>query len=108
MASYRIGFKPSVKLDLKAIPQRKVLTILHAISNLNDNPFPPQSKTPISRGGWRLRVVRYRVTYTVSGGDITPVIVKVAHRKNIDKGFYKTKPISPRLERCMIKPVISC
>ena len=83
MASYSLDFKPSVKRDLKAIPRREVLTILDAISNLSDNPFPPQSKMLTGREGWRLRVGSYRVIYTVSSSDITLFVVKVGHRKNI-------------------------
>ena len=59
-----------------------------AISNLSYNPFPPQSKTLISRGGWRLSVVMYRVIYTVSGGDTTLFVVKVAQLKNIYRSFF--------------------
>jgi mRNA interferase RelE/StbE len=65
------------------MPRREVLTILDAISNLNDNPFPPQSMTLNGREGWRLRVGSYRVIYTVSSSNITLFVVKVAHRKNI-------------------------
>ena len=83
MASYRIDFKPSVKRDLKAIPRREALTILDAIRNLSDNPFPPKSKRLTGREGWRLRVGSYRVIYTVSAGEITLFVVKVGHRKNI-------------------------
>ena len=36
-------------------------------------------------------MINYRVTFTVSGGDITPVIVKVAHRKTIDKSFLQNE-----------------
>jgi mRNA interferase RelE/StbE len=88
MASYRIDFKPSVKRDLKSIPRREALTILDAISNLSDNPFPPQSKRLTGREGWRLRVGNYRVTYTVSGGDTTLFVVKVAQLKNIYRSFF--------------------
>lgn len=63
--------------------RREVLTILDGISNLNDNPFPPQSMTLNGREGWQLRVGSYRVIYTVSSSDITLFVVKVAHRKNI-------------------------
>ena len=83
MASFKIEFKPSVKRDLKAIPRHDALTILDAISNLSDNPFPSQSKRLTGREGWRLRVGRYRVIYTVSAGEITLFVVKIAHRKKI-------------------------
>ena len=56
---------------------------MDAISNLSDNPFPLQSKRLTGREGWRLRVGRYRVIYTVSAGEITLFVVKVAHRKKI-------------------------
>ena len=83
MASYKIDFKPSVKQDMKSIPRREALTILDAIRNLSDNPFPPQSKRLTGREGWRLRVGRYRVKYTVSAGEITLFVVKIARRKKI-------------------------
>jgi len=83
MVSYKIDFKPSVKRDLRSIPRRDALTILDAISSLRDNPFPPQSKRLAGREGWRLRVGSYRVIYTVSSGEITLFVVKVAHRKKI-------------------------
>lgn len=83
MASYRIDFKPSFKRDMKAIPRREALTILDAISNLSDNPFPPQSMTLTGMEGWRLRLSSCRVIYTVSSSDITLFVVKIAHRKKI-------------------------
>jgi len=70
---------------MKEIPLREALTILDAISNLSDNPFPPQSKRLTGCEGWRLRVGNYRVIYTVSSSDITVFVVKVAHRKTIYK-----------------------
>jgi mRNA-degrading endonuclease RelE of RelBE toxin-antitoxin system len=71
----------SVKLDLKATPLCVVLTVLDAIRNLSDNPFPPQSKRLTGREGWRLRVGRYRVIYTLGAGEITLFVVKIPHRK---------------------------
>lgn len=73
------------------ILRREALTILDAISNLSDKPFSPQSKTLIGRGGWRLRVVSYRVICTLSSRDITLFVVKVARRKNINKGFLQNE-----------------
>ena len=72
-----------MKRDLKSIPLREALAFLDAISNLSENPFPPQSMTLNGREGWRLRVGGYRVTYTVSAGEIPLFAVKVAHRKTI-------------------------
>ena len=60
-----------------------MLILLDAISNLSDNLFPPLSKRLTGREGWRLRVGRYRVIYTVSAGEITLFVVKIAHRKKI-------------------------
>jgi mRNA-degrading endonuclease RelE of RelBE toxin-antitoxin system len=87
---------------------REVMTIFDAISNLSDNPLPPQSKRLTGREGWRLRVVSYRAIKTVRSREITLFAVKVAHRNNINKSFF-TKRSQFRVEnRCMIKPVISC
>lgn len=72
-----------VKRDLKAIALREVLTIFDAISNQSDNPIAPQSMTLNGGEGWRLRLCRYRVIYTVSAGEITLFVVKIAHRKKI-------------------------
>ena len=83
MASYRIDFKPSVKRDLKSIPLREALTILDAISNLSDNPFPLQSKRLTGREGWLLRLGSSSVIYTLGAGEITLFAVNVAHRKEI-------------------------
>jgi mRNA-degrading endonuclease RelE of RelBE toxin-antitoxin system len=63
---------------------------LDAISNLSDNLFPLQSKTLTGGVDWRLRVVSYRVVYTVSAGDITLFVVKIAHcKKNLQMIFTK-------------------
>ena len=83
MASYKIDFKPSVKRDMKSIPRREVLTILDAIRNLSDNPFPPQSKRLTGREGWLLRLGSSSVIYTLGAGEITLFAVNVAHRKEI-------------------------
>jgi mRNA interferase RelE/StbE len=67
------------------IPLREALTIFDAISNLSDNLFSLQSEMLTGGFDWRLRVVRYRVIYTVSAGDITLFVEKVTHRKKIYK-----------------------
>jgi mRNA interferase RelE/StbE len=80
-----------LKRGLKAIPRRDALTILDAIGNLRDNPFPPQTMTLTGREGWRLRVGSYRAIYTVSSREITLFVVKVAHRKKSINNFLQNE-----------------
>ncbi len=77
----------------------EALTILGAISNLSDNPFPPRSKTLNGREGWRLRVGSYRVISAASSREITLFVVKVAQLKNIYISFFTKRSQYSRAER---------
>ena len=83
MASYRLEFKPSVKKDLRAIPNHDVERLLRAIGNLAKQPHPPGSRKLTGREAWRLRLGKYRIIYTVEEERVTIVIVKVGHRGNV-------------------------
>jgi len=63
---------------------------MHAIRNLSDNLFPPQSMTLTCGDGWRLRVGNYRVIYTVWSRDTELFVVKApASKKNLQMFFTK-------------------
>ena len=81
------------------MPRREVLTILDAISNISDNPFPPQSKRLTGREGWRLRVGNYRVISVASSREIPLFAVKVAHRKNLQIIFFTKRSQYRRAKR---------
>lgn len=83
MGSYRIGFKPSVKKDLKDIPNHDVGRILHVIEGLAHDPHPPGSRKLAGREAWRLRVGGYRVIYMVEDDRLTIVVVKIGHRREV-------------------------
>ena len=66
MASFSIGFKPSVDKDLRRLPKDLVTRVMEKIEDLKSEPFPPQAvKIPVADRLYRLRVGDYRIVYEV-------------------------------------------
>lgn len=84
MASYSLGFKPSVEKDLQSIPRAMVSRLLDRIDRLPDNPTPPQStKLQGAERLYRLRVGDYRIVYEVDREAEQITVHYVRHRRDV-------------------------
>jgi len=67
--------------QLRNLPFKMYTLLLVRIEELENSPFPSQSKKLTGREGFRLRVGDYRILYTVDTGKKEVTILSVAHRK---------------------------
>lgn len=83
MAKYNLRVKASVSRDLRRIPSREVRHIVQRIGSLRDDPRPPGREKLSGQERCRKRVGTYRILYEIIDTDVTVVVVKVGHRKDV-------------------------
>jgi mRNA interferase RelE/StbE len=83
MGRYRIVFRKSVAKDLRQIPRQDIRRILAAVDSLADEPRPPGMETLTGQDKCRLRQGNYRIIYEIKDDEISGVIVKIGHRKDV-------------------------
>ncbi|MGD0917219.1 MAG: type II toxin-antitoxin system RelE/ParE family toxin [Thermodesulfobacteriota bacterium] len=85
MAAYKVHFKASVENDFAIIPKKDVKKILKRIDALTENPRPWGCEKLTGEERYRLRQGRYRIVYSIRDDELTVWVVKVGHRKDIDR-----------------------
>lgn len=85
MASYRIEFATSVRKDFRTIPGQDAARILKRIEGLAENPRPPDSKKVSGGDAMRIRIGVYRVIYEIHHDALIVLILRVGHRKDINR-----------------------
>ena len=83
MARYNLRVKASVSRDLRHIPSDDVRRIVQRIGSLGDDPRPPGCEKLTGQERYRIRVGTYRILYEIIDADVTVVVVKVGHRKDV-------------------------
>ena len=83
MAKYNIQVKKSAEKELGKIPKEALQKIIEKIKSLADEPYPPGSIKLTNQEKYRIRVNNYRILYTVEDTNLTVIVVKVGHRKDI-------------------------
>ena len=83
MAKYRVLIKPSAAKELESTPKRDRLRIVERIQALSDNPRPPGCEKLSGQEKYRIRQGRYRVLYAVDDQELTVLVVKVGHRRDV-------------------------
>ncbi len=83
MARYRILVRKSVYKDTQSIPGKDLQRILKAISDLAEEPRPPQSRKLSVEEKYRLRCGSYRVIYEIRNTELIICVVRVRHRKDV-------------------------
>lgn len=80
---YEIEFRHSIKKDLKKIPSQFLASIIRAIENLGNDPYPSGVvKITDTDSYYRIRVGEYRVIYEILKNDHKIVVLYIRHRKN--------------------------
>ncbi len=85
MAKYSIVFRKSVAKDLKAIPRKDQVRILQRISQLAEDPRPPNCKRLSGQQRYRSRQGIYRVLYEIEDNQLIVTVVKVGNRRDVYK-----------------------
>jgi len=81
---YRVSIKRSAVKEIEAIPQKKERQrIVRRIGQLADNPRPVGSKELSGHDRYRIRQGNYRIVYGIADKELTVMIVKVGHRKDV-------------------------
>ena len=86
MASYDIEISRTAEKQLKRLPQDDRQRIVRAILSLCDDPFPRGSRKLSGYDDvFRIRVGTYRVLYSVSERKLIIIILKLGHRKSVNR-----------------------
>ncbi|MGE0197292.1 MAG: type II toxin-antitoxin system RelE/ParE family toxin [Parachlamydiales bacterium] len=83
---YKVQLKRSVIKTLKSLPQKEVKKIAKKIDSLEQNPVPKDSKKlKGEKDLYRVRVGDYRILYFFQNSNLTVLVIRVGHRKDIYK-----------------------
>jgi mRNA interferase RelE/StbE len=85
VASYRLLIKPSAAKELDSLPARDRKRIVAKLQALASNPRPLGSEKLSGQEKYRIRQGDYRMLYSVQDTDSTVVIVKIAHRREVNR-----------------------
>jgi len=83
---YRILFKASARKELDNLPGKYIEVIDKKILSLKDNPRPVGCKKLSGiLNLYRIRVMDYRVIYSIHDKILIVEVIKIAHRKEVYK-----------------------
>ncbi len=85
MARFELRFKPSVAKDLRGIPKTEVRRLLKRIVALGDEPRPAGCEKLTDRNLYRIRQGVYRSVYSVGDAAVVIGVIKVGHRRDVDR-----------------------
>jgi mRNA interferase RelE/StbE len=86
VANYRLLTKRSAAKELEALTKKDLARIAAKIQRLSAHPRPPGSEKLSGEEKYRLRQGDYRVLYSIDDKAMTVTIVKIGHRREIDRG----------------------
>ncbi|HSX06344.1 MAG TPA: type II toxin-antitoxin system RelE/ParE family toxin [Candidatus Saccharimonadia bacterium] len=85
---YTILYKKSVDKDLRQLPKNLREVIVRKIQALADNPSPSGiTKLRGSDNLFRIRHTEYRIVYRLNDGELTILVIKVGHRRDVYRDF---------------------
>jgi mRNA interferase RelE/StbE len=80
---YSLRIKGSAAKALRRIPKAERLRLIDAIDRLAAEPTAGGALKGEFQGLRRLRVGSYRIVYEVDEGELTILVVRVGHRKDV-------------------------
>ena len=83
MASYRLLIKPSAAKELEGLPMKDRRRVVARMQGLSDQPRPPGCEKLTGHDLFRVRQGMYRILYEVQDHDLTVVIFKIGHRRDV-------------------------
>jgi len=85
MRRYAVELRPAAARALRTIDPQDVPRLRGAIALLAEDPRPPGAKALQGRPGYRVRVGRYRIIYTIDDGILLVVVVTLGQRQDVYK-----------------------
>jgi mRNA interferase RelE/StbE len=83
VAKYNILIKKSASKELKNLPHKDLPKIITKIESLADVPRPQGVEKLTSQENYRLRVVNYRIIYSIEDDRLIVLIIMIGHRKDV-------------------------
>ena len=83
MANYRLLIKPSAAKELEALPTKDRKRIATKLQGLASEPRPPGVEKLSGQEKYRLRQSNDRLLYSMDDDEVTVVVVKIAHRREV-------------------------
>ena len=85
VSRYSIELRPAAAKALRKIDPQDVARLRGAIALLAEDPRPPGAKALQGRPGYRVRLGRYRIIYTIDDGVLLVVVVTLGQRQDVYK-----------------------
>jgi len=84
---FKVIIKPSAEKQLDRLPASDRRRVVAALEDLRRDPRPPGCvKLTGEDDLWRIRVGVYRVVYQIRDVELTMLVVRIAHRKDVYRG----------------------
>lgn len=80
---YKIRLERSVLKDIKRLSKADKGRIKQSVDQLAENPRKGDPLKGQFKGLWRLRVGSYRIIYSIKDDQLTILILRIGHRKNV-------------------------
>ncbi|MFQ3242819.1 MAG: mRNA interferase RelE/StbE [Lentimonas sp.] len=85
MESYKIVIHKSAAKELERIEQKDRSRVIDKIRSLATDPNPQESKQLSGQEKYRIMQGNYRILYQVIADELVISVVRVGHRRDIDK-----------------------
>ena len=83
MASYRLLIKPSAAKELEGLPGKDRRRVVTRMRSLADQPRPSGCEKLTGHDLFRVRQGTYRILYEIQDHDLTVIIFKIGHRRDV-------------------------
>ena len=84
MTRYRVEVSATAERQIAKLQLPDRVRVLRAIRALADEPLPPGTRKLTGyEDVWRVRVGVYRILYSIDGGRLLVLVLKVGHRKDV-------------------------
>lgn len=81
---YSVEISPSAERQIKALPKQEQARIIKRIAKLADDPLPSGVKKLKGMDSlYRVRQGDWRIIYTIENEQLSVLVVKVGHRREI-------------------------
>lgn len=83
---YEIELSPAARKQLLRLDRSTQVLIYGALVMLGQTPRPPAAKNLTGRPGQlRVRVMEFRIIYSVDDGKLLVLVIKIGHRRDVYK-----------------------